>query len=123
MLNERHKPLNKGHYMTKAVNYTPEMTKAVVETWTANPSAETLAALAKAHGKTVKSIVAKLVREGVYKAKATEKVKKATKAEVNAEINKWLNTDLDLTALTLDTLKALAEAVEPTETDPEQFVD
>jgi hypothetical protein len=108
--------------MTKAVNYTPEQTKSVVETWIANPSAETLAALAKANGKTVKSIVAKLVRENVYKARVTEKVKKPTKAQVNAEINKWLGTELDLTALTLESLKALAEAVEPKECDPEQFV-
>lgn len=107
--------------MAKTVNYTPEQTKQVVETYVANPSAETLAALAKEMGKTVKSIVAKLVREGAYHAKKDSKVKKVTKAEVNAEINKWLNVDLDLTALTLESLKALAEAVEPTETDPEQF--
>jgi hypothetical protein len=101
--------------MTKAVNYTPEMTKAVVETWTANPSAETLAALAANHGKTVKSIVAKLVREGVYKATTQKAPKKATKAEISKEIVTNLGINLDpklLEALTLDTLKVLAEATE-----------
>lgn len=99
--------------MTKTVNYTPEMTKTVVDSYTANPSADTIAALAKQFGKTAKSIVAKLVREGAYKAKETTKAKRVNKADVVKEINANLGTDLNLEALTLETLKALAEATKP----------
>ena len=51
---------------TKAVNYTAEQTAKMVADYAAGVSAETLAAEL---GKTVRSIVAKLSREGVYKAK------------------------------------------------------
>lgn len=51
----------------KVVNYTPEMTAKMVADYTATPTKETVAALATAFGKTTKSIVAKLSREGVYK--------------------------------------------------------
>ena len=53
----------------KTVNYTPEQTAAMMAAYVANPSAETVATLAEALGKTVRSIVAKLSREGVYVAK------------------------------------------------------
>jgi hypothetical protein len=53
----------------KTVNYTPEQTAAMVADYTANPTAETVSALAAALGKTTRSIVAKLSREKVYKAK------------------------------------------------------
>lgn len=52
---------------TKVVNYTPEMTAKLVEAYKANPTKETVAAFASEFGKTTKSIVAKLSREGVYK--------------------------------------------------------
>lgn len=51
----------------KAVNYTPEATKEIVTAYTANPTKETVSALATKFGKTSRSIVAKLSREGVYK--------------------------------------------------------
>lgn len=51
---------------TKAVNYTPEQTAQMVADYTAGVSTETIA---ENLGKSVRSIVAKLSREGVYKAK------------------------------------------------------
>ena len=54
----------------KTVNYTAEMTAAIVEAYVANPTKETVEALALTYSKGVKSIVAKLVREKVYVAKA-----------------------------------------------------
>jgi hypothetical protein len=51
---------------SKTVNYTPEQTAKMVADYAAGVSTETLAAEL---GKTVRSIVAKLSREGVYKAK------------------------------------------------------
>ncbi len=51
----------------KTVNYTDEQTVALVNGYKAG---ETVEALAKALGKSVKSVVAKLSREGVYQPKA-----------------------------------------------------
>ena len=51
---------------TKAVNYTAEQTAALVQGYLAG---EPVAGLAAAFGKTTRSIIAKLSREGVYKAK------------------------------------------------------
>jgi hypothetical protein len=49
------------------VNYTPEQTTAIVADYQAGVAVE---AIAVAVGKSVRSVVAKLSREGVYKAKA-----------------------------------------------------
>ena len=51
----------------KVPNYTPEQTATIVAAYTANPTKETVAALAVQFNKTTRSIVAKLSREGVYK--------------------------------------------------------
>lgn len=48
-------------------NYTAEMVSAIKAAYTENPSKDTVEALATRYGKTVRSIVAKLSREGVYK--------------------------------------------------------
>lgn len=53
----------------KQVNYTNEQTAAIVQAYKAAPTAETVAELATQFGKTVRSIVAKLSREGVYQKK------------------------------------------------------
>ena len=49
-------------------NYTDEMVASMTEAYTANPTRETVDALAKELGKSVRSIIAKLSREGVYVA-------------------------------------------------------
>ena len=51
---------------TKAVNYTPEQTAQMVLDYS---NGTTVEAIAETLGKTVRSVVAKLSREGVYKAK------------------------------------------------------
>jgi transposase len=62
----------------KPVNYTPEQTAQLVANYKAGASVETLATM---FGKTTRSVVAKLSREGVYQAKSkssgTTRVKKA----------------------------------------------
>lgn len=65
--------------MTKAAtqNYTPEQT---VELVTRYQAGETVEALAEAVGKSVRSVVAKLSREGVYHAK--------TRQPANARVRK-----------------------------------
>jgi hypothetical protein len=49
-------------------NYTQPMTDKMVATYTANPTRETVDAIAKDLGKNTRSVIAKLSREGVYKA-------------------------------------------------------
>ena len=51
----------------KTVNYTAEQTAELVSAYVANPTTETVAMFAETFGKSVRSIVAKLSREGVYK--------------------------------------------------------
>ena len=48
------------------MNYTEEQTHKLVEEYQANPSMATVAELAVAYGKSPKSIIGKLSREGVY---------------------------------------------------------
>ena len=61
------KLFNKENVMAQA-NYTEQMTSKMVATYTANPTRETVDALAKELGKNTRSVIAKLSREGVYKA-------------------------------------------------------
>ena len=75
--------------MANAKNYTEEMVNTMTEAYTANPTRETVDALAEQFGKTTRSIIAKLSREGVYVAqprttKSGEPV--ISKAELVAQI-------------------------------------
>lgn len=54
--------------MATAKNYTDEMVVSMTEQYNANPTRETVDILAKEFGKTTRSIIAKLSREGIYKA-------------------------------------------------------
>jgi len=81
----------------KAVNYTDEMVDAMVADYTGNPTKDTVVKLASKMGKTTRSIVAKLVREGVYIA--TPRVTKTgapviRKAELVTQIEDKLGVQL-----------------------------
>ena len=54
----------------KNVNYTEEQTASMIEAYVANPSKDTVEMLATKMGKSVRSIVAKLSRSGVYQSPA-----------------------------------------------------
>ena len=54
--------------MAVAKNYTDEMVVSMTEQYVANPTRDTVDSLAKEFGKTTRSIIAKLSREGIYKA-------------------------------------------------------
>lgn len=70
----------------KTVNYTPEATAKLVEGYKAGRAVEELASEL---GKTVRSVVAKLAKEGVYKAAEKPAGKREMlKAEMVAEISK-----------------------------------
>jgi transposase-like protein len=83
----------------KMVNYTAEMTAQMIEMYKAG---ETVDAIATAVGRTVRSVVAKLSREGVYQSKAkAEGVKRVTKAE----LVKRVEAKLGLAEGSLETLE------------------
>ena len=82
----------------KVVNYTAEQTQALVEAYRAGKSVETLA---EALGKSVRSVVAKLSREGVYQkkeyvSKTGEKpVRKDAHAEAIGAVLKLTEAEVD----------------------------
>lgn len=70
----------------KTANYTPEVTAAVIEGYKAGKSVEVLASEV---GKTVRSVIAKLAKEGLYKAaEKTAGKREMLKAEMVTEISK-----------------------------------
>jgi len=82
--------------VTKAANYTEEMVDAMVADYQDSPSKDTVAKLAKEFNKSTRSIVAKLVREGVYVA--APRVTKTgapviRKAELVAQIQEVLGVE------------------------------
>ena len=79
-------------------NYTDAMVNQMVGEYTANPSMDTVRALSDSMGKNTRSIIAKLVREGVYQAQ--ERTTKSgapivRKAELVAEISSLTGTNVD----------------------------
>ena len=68
----------------KIVNYTPEMTAKMLEAYA---SGVTVESIAENMGKTVRSVVAKLSREGVYKKKeyVTKTGEKPVSKDIHAE--------------------------------------
>lgn len=92
---------------TKIANYTPEMTMDVVNAYMAG---ETVEVIAQRIDRTVRSVVAKLSREGVYVAKTKAKgTQGPRKAELITEIAHSIGTNEEL----IESLeKATKEALE-----------
>ena len=89
--------IGRKNKMANAKNYTDEMVAQMTEQYTANPTRETVDELAQTLGKTTRSIIAKLSREGVYKAqprttKSGEPV--VAKAELVAQISEHFGIEL-----------------------------
>ena len=86
--------------VARAKNYTDEMVAQMTEAYVANPSRETVEALATEMGKTVRSVIAKLSREGVYVAQP--KVTKTGEPVVRkAELVALINAHFDAQMPTL----------------------
>ena len=100
---------------TKAQNYTPEQTTQMVQGYQAG---ETVEALAQALGKSTRSVVAKLSREGVYvpKTKAPGTAPAVKKAVLVDRLALKLNVAPEvvdsLEKATKETLELLVEALE-----------
>jgi predicted GTPase len=85
----------------KIVNYTAEQTAQAVADYQAGKTVETIA---QAMGKTTRSVIAKLTKEGVYKSKAKEAGKREMlKAEMVTEI-------ATLTGVSEEVLESLEKA-------------
>lgn len=99
----------------KTLNYTPEQTAAMVEAYTNAPTQSTVEALALEMGKTVRSVVAKLSREGVYKKKEylTKKGEAVIKKDNLADELGMLAglTEAEITSLAKANKTALAKLV------------
>lgn len=99
----------------KTLNYTPEQTAQIVGAYTAGESVESIA---QSLGKSVRSIVAKLSREGVYKKKEYKTktgesvVKKDAHADAIGAILKLPENDIEsLTKANKAALRAIFEAL------------
>ena len=92
----------------KTVNYTPEMTAKMVEDYSNGTTVEDIA---KTLNKSVRSVVAKLTREGVYKKKeyVSKSGEKPVKKDMHADaIGKILNmSENDISSLTKCNKRAL----------------
>jgi predicted aconitase with swiveling domain len=88
------------------VNYSVEMTAELVEAYKAEPTEATVKEMAEKFGKTVKSVVAKLSREGVYVKKAYV-TKKGEKPVAKAALVARL---AELTGETEETFESLEKA-------------
>jgi len=78
-------------------NYTDEMVQAMVSDYVDSPNTDTVAKLASEFSKSTRSIVAKLVREGVYIAKPRVTKTGAPvvrKSELVAQIQSFLGVDV-----------------------------
>jgi hypothetical protein len=80
------------------MNYTEEQTRYITEVYNAKPSMETVETLANELGKTNKSIIGKLSREGVYE-RAVYKSKSGelpvTKVEIVSNIAENLGVEVE----------------------------
>ncbi len=103
---------------TKTVaNYSTEMTTQIVAGYQAGQTIEALAVLA---GKSTRSIVAKLSREGVYTSKVKAKAEvRVTKDELVAQIAEHIGVDEEtidsLEKATAGTLKIVLAALQKAE--------
>ena len=99
----------------KVVNYTPEQTLKMVADYQAGATVETIA---ESMGKTVRSVVAKLSREGVYQKKVYKTktgetvVKKDAHADAIGAILRLPENDIEsLTKANKSALKAIFDAL------------
>lgn len=97
---------------TKVVNYTPEQTLEVVSKYQSGMPVE---AIARSMGKTTRSIVAKLSREGVYVAKTKLSQPRVRKADLVDKLAQACGVPAEqfesLEKANLDVLEALASRV------------
>ena len=93
-----------------AVNYTEEQVAVMIEKYSNNPTRETVEFLAQEMDKSIKSIIGKLSREGVYK-KTEYVTKTGEKPITKVEIVENLEEKLGLPNQTLAVLEKSPKTV------------
>ena len=100
------------------MNYTEDQTKHIIEAYQKNPNRDTVEMLADELQKSVKSIIGKLSREGVYRReiyKTKSGELPVTKVEIVSNIADSLGIEMDsllgLEKTPKATLKTLEEAI------------
>ena len=93
-----------------AVNYTEEMVEMMTSKYSANPTRETVEELADELGKSIKSVIGKLSREGVYQ-KTEYLTKTGEKPKTKVEIVREIAAELDLNANDLSGLDKAPKGV------------
>ena len=81
-----------------ALAYTKEQTEELVATYTSKPSKETILAMCTKFGKTERSIIGKLSKEGVYKRevyKSKTGELPIAKADLCADIARYLEVEVE----------------------------
>ena len=79
------------------MSYTPEITELIIEEYSADPTRATVDRLAEEHGKTARSIIAKLSSAGVYQApvRVSKNGEPITRKEdLVREIGAWFGLEL-----------------------------
>jgi hypothetical protein len=85
------------------MSYSEELTREIVDEYSANPTRETVDAIAERIGKTPRSVIAKLAAAGVYQTpKRTTKTGEpiVKKEELVAQIGEWLGIEVPTLAKT-----------------------
>lgn len=99
--------------LTKSLPYTEEDTISIVTRYRAGETTETIS---ESTGRSHRSIIAKLSREGVYVSKTKPPSTRATKVELITNIAEMLNLDVNAIATiekaTHDALQQLHDAIE-----------
>ena len=106
--------LNREKDMASAKNYTDEMVSTMTEQYSANPTRETVDALAEQFGKTTRSIIAKLSREEYIAQPRTTKTGEPviSKSELVAQISEHFGVEMPtLVKAGKQDLQRLVEAI------------
>jgi len=88
------------------VSYTEQITKELIEAYENEPTRETVEKLAEIYNKSVKSIIGKLSREGIYR----REIYKSKTGEVPVTKNEIVNNIADSLGIEVEALSGLEKS-------------
>ena len=88
------------------MSYTEQITKELIEAYEDEPTRETVEKLAEIYSKSVKSIIGKLSREGVYR----REIYKSKTGEVPVTKNEIVNNIADSLGIEIEALSGLEKS-------------
>ena len=90
----------------RGVSYTEQITKELIEAYEDEPTRETVEKLAETYNKSVKSIIGKLSREGVYR----REIYKSKTGEIPVTKNEIVNNIADSLGIEIEALSGLEKS-------------